>query len=77
MTNRDWERIASSKVAHWATRYRAEGWRSVWDAAQALHVHMTRVRPDFPSDRDRERDLAHHVEMRRLFDRVADAIAGR
>jgi hypothetical protein len=30
-------------------------------------------RPDWPSERERADDLSHHVELKRLIDRAADA----
>ena len=73
---RDWARTAASKRAYWADRFR-EDWRSTWDAAQALLSHARHTRSPFPSDPDRELDLASHVILRERLDRVAHAFSRR
>jgi len=42
-----------------------------------LWQHARRVRPDWPTPRDRNEDLAHHVELKRRLDRAADAFTRR
>ena len=74
---RDWREAATAKHQYWAERFRQEGWRPVWDAAQALLVHVRRVRPDYPTDADRAHDLDHHLAFRVALDRIADAFARR
>ena len=74
---RDWEAGAASKRAYWAERFRQDGWRPIWDAAQSLPAHVRRVRADFPTDRDRALDLAHHEKLRDRLDRTAHAFARR
>ncbi len=74
---REWPRVAVSKRAYWAERYRQEGWRATWDAAQALLAHVRSVQPDFPSERDRALDLAHHLALRARLDKTAHAFARR
>jgi len=42
-----------------------------------LWQHARRVRPDWPTPRDRNEDLAHHVELTRRLDRAADTFTRR
>jgi len=73
---RDWDLVAASKRAHWATRFR-EDWLAPWRAAQQLFDHIRAVQPDFPSDQQRRSDLAAHLVLREQFDRAAHAFARR
>jgi hypothetical protein len=74
---RHWADAADSKRAYWADRFRDEGWRSVWVAAQGLLAHTRQVRPDFPTVTDRERDWRDHATLRAQLDRAAHAFARR
>jgi hypothetical protein len=74
---RDWTPAGASDVQYWARRFRTEGWRVVWDAAQALAAHVRAVRNDYPRESERRRDLEHHLDLRRLIDRASDAFARR
>jgi hypothetical protein len=74
---RDWDRAAASKRRYWAERFEREGWQSVWHAAQALVARVRRVRPDYPTEADRELDLYHHHRLRDVLDRSADAFTRR
>ena len=72
---RDWASAAAAKRAYWRERSAIGGWRVAWDAAQALLMHVRAVRPDFPSERDRSLDLAHHASVRATLDLAAHAFA--
>jgi hypothetical protein len=72
---RAWASAAAAKRAYWRERYATGDWKSAWDAAQALLVHVRAVRPDFPSARDRALDLAHHMSLRERLDQAAHAFA--
>jgi hypothetical protein len=74
---RDRERVAALKRDHHARRYRASGGKSGLEAAQAMREHARRVRPDWPTVRDREEDLAHHIALKRRIDRAAHAFSAR
>jgi hypothetical protein len=73
---RDWERAASSKTAYWAEQFRRD-WRSTWNASQLLLEHTRSIQAGFPSQRDRELDLAAHLSLRATLDRAAHAITRR
>jgi len=74
---RDWDAVAASKVAHWADRFRQEGWRPAWDAADALWADMRRVHPEYPDENERTLDFAAHLTLRSRLDRAADAFPRR
>jgi hypothetical protein len=68
---RAWARAAALKRAHWASEFAARGPTATFEAAQALREHMCALRPDWPTDRERREDLAHHVALKRAIDRAA------
>jgi hypothetical protein len=74
---RDWKSVEASRQAHWAAVFQRDGWRVVWDAAQALMIHARSVQPGFPDDRSRSADLAHHQALRATLDRAAYAFSRR
>lgn len=74
---RPWSDVAGAKRAWHARRFREAGAASGVALSRGLREHARRVRPDWPTARNRERDLAHHVELKRLLDRAAHAFAGR
>jgi hypothetical protein len=74
---RPWAEAASAKASHWVREFRARGPEVTLRAAHGLWLHMARVRRDWPTAQDRERDLEHHLELRRSLDRAARALAGR
>jgi hypothetical protein len=74
---RDRDLVASLKRDHHARRHLASQGTSGLAAAQALREHARRVRPDWPTVRDREEDLAHHAALKRRIDRAAHAFPAR
>ena len=70
---RDWAAAGTSERDHWAREFAARGARSTLDAADALWRHMRTVRPDWPTDEDRQADLAHHIALKRAIDRAASS----
>lgn len=74
---RDWEAMAASKTAYWAERLRETGGHPTWDAGQAMLAHARAVRPDFPTEDERRRDLASHVSLRERLDRAAHVLTRR
>lgn len=75
--NRDREAVDALKRAHWVRRFREGGPVAALDVAHALYEHARRVRPDWPSDAERADDLAHHVELKRLFGMAARVFSRR
>jgi hypothetical protein len=74
---RDRTEVEREKLAYWARVYREQGFRATLDAGHALYEHARRLRPDFPTNRERDEDLAHHVALKRLIDQVAGAFSVR
>lgn len=74
---RDWASMAALKRLHWAERFHAEGSQATVRASSALWEHVRRIKPDWPTERDRRADLAHHIEFKRLLDRTAHGFARR
>jgi hypothetical protein len=74
---RRWADVAASKRAYWVAQFDYEGGQSVWTAAQGLLAYARRIRPDFPTASDRERDRRDHEALRARLDRAAHAFARR
>ena len=55
---------------HWAQELSRNA-LATFEASQALWVHMRQVNPDWPSEAERQEDLAHHVALKRAIDRAA------
>lgn len=74
---RDRDRVAALKRDHHARQHRA--WHGLWGlaAARGLREYARKVRPDWPTRRDRDEDLAHHIELKRRIDRAAHAFPTR
>lgn len=74
---RDWPAVARAKIDYWAEQYRLRGPAAARQAATHLWQHARVVRPGFPDDAERSRDLAGHLDLRERLDRAARAFAGR
>lgn len=74
---RDWTTAATRKRDYWAEQYRQFGAAPARRASAALAAHMHAVQPDFPSSRQRDRDLADHASLRQRLDRAANAFTSR
>jgi hypothetical protein len=74
---RHWAEAGDLDRAHWAAEFAARGPASALAASRALWEHMRAVRPDWPTEADRARDLEQHLALRRLLDRAAHAFRGR
>jgi hypothetical protein len=74
---RDRARVAALKRDHHAGRHRASSGTAGFAAGQALREHARKVRPNWPTKRDRDEDFAHHVTLKRRIDRAAHAFAVR
>lgn len=69
--------VEREKRAYWAREYAEKGYQRTVDASRALYEHVRRIRPDYPTARDRDEDLAHHVALKRLLDRASRAFGVR
>jgi hypothetical protein len=75
--DRDRAPVEASKRTHWARQFRERGPEATLAVADALFAHARRVRPEWPTDREREQDLAHHIELKRSLERAARAVSRR
>jgi hypothetical protein len=69
--------VEREKRAYWAELHRDGTHGGTLAVSHALYEHVRRVRPDFPTDRDRAEDLAHHVALKHLLDRASRVLAVR
>lgn len=67
---RPWPAAEALKHEHWA-RELSRNPLATFEASQALWVHMRQINPDWPTEADRQEDLAHHVALKRAIDRAA------
>jgi hypothetical protein len=67
--------VEREKRDYWAKQYAEGSYLRTLEASQALYEHVRRLRPDFPTERDRAEDLAHHVALKQLLDRASRALA--
>jgi hypothetical protein len=74
---RPWAEVARLDREYWAERHRREGPAATVAASQALWSHMRSVRPDWPDERERAEDLAHHLRLKGLLERAASAFSSR
>jgi hypothetical protein len=78
-THRPWHVAAALKQAHRA-RELAGNPLATFEASQSLWMHMREIHPHWPTDAERQEDLAHHVSLKHAIDRAAGvfvAAAGR
>ena len=62
---RDRYRVAALKRDHHASRYRASRGSSGLETSRPLREHVRKFRPDWPTEQDRDEDLAQHVALKR------------
>jgi hypothetical protein len=70
---RAWHLAAALKQEHWARELVGRGPLATFEASEALRQHMCQMRPGWPSERERQEDLAHHIALKRAIDRAASA----
>ena len=70
---RAWSVLAALEQDYWARELAVRGPLSTLEASQALWAHMRRVRPDWPTEADRDADLVHHCVLKQAIDRAAGA----
>jgi hypothetical protein len=69
--------VEREKRAYWARLHQDGTYRATLDMSFALYEYVRRLRPDFPTERDRAEDLTHHVALKRLLDRASRVLAVR
>jgi hypothetical protein len=65
--NRDWRAIARAKREHQVRLFREQGPAATVRIGRELFAHARAVDAAWPSAREREADLAHHVELKRAL----------
>jgi hypothetical protein len=73
---RPWEAVETAKREHIAARYREDPDAHV-ARVHALRDHMRLVRPEWPTDDDRARDLADHIALKAKIDRASRHLRDR
>jgi len=66
---RPWHVAAALKQEHWI-RELARNPLATFEASQALWVHMRQINPGWPTEAERQEDLAHHIALKRALDRA-------
>ncbi len=69
----DWQALAEAKRRRWHEFYRSDpaaAVRSVW----ARGAHVRQVASEEALARDREADLAHHIELKETIGRIGDLL---
>lgn len=78
-SRRPWHVTAALKQEHWAREF-SRNPLATFEASQALWIHMRQINPGWPTEAERQEDLAHHIALKRAIDRAASvflAAAGR
>jgi hypothetical protein len=76
LLRRDRAEVERERNRFWARQRELMGPAASLRASESLSHHMRSVQPDWPSAREREADLAHHVTWTTLVDRVGRALSG-
>lgn len=72
--SRDRTRLVRAKREHWAERTRALGPEEPMRALCILRDLVAAADRSWPTDADRQRDLAHHIRLKQDIDRAAHAV---
>lgn len=75
--DRDWAGLEQLKREYHARRVRSEDPVAGFRLSQQLRDHMRSVVPEWPTPEDRDRDFAHHLELKRKLDGAARGVARR
>jgi hypothetical protein len=67
---RDWLSIAESKDAAWLEHRRRQGVTGAWHLAEELRTHVLAHRNRWPTEEERDDDLATHFRGGELMRRV-------
>lgn len=72
---RQWDRLSEMDRSYWAAEYRRNGSGASQRVFLSLWQHMKSIRDDWPDERERQQDLDHHIALKQLLDRTADALS--
>ncbi len=73
--NRNWRLVEQSKVEHWAEWKKGKTADEILQIAADLRNHIARIKPDWPTDRERAADIAEHARFSELLSRAAPHFA--
>ncbi len=68
--DRDWDAAARDKERYWRDYKREHGPAAGIRVAEELRLQVLAARPDWPSEREREEDLATHLRIIDVLRRV-------
>jgi hypothetical protein len=68
--SRDWRRARDAKDEYWAGRIRQLGAEEAFRVAEELRLQNICQNPNWPSNEDRQEDLAAHMRLAELLQRV-------
>lgn len=74
---RERERKTEFDRRHWASAARESDGQATLLAGHALLEHARLVRPDFPGEAYAKSDFEHHLRLKGLIDRAAEAFSRR
>jgi len=57
---RDWATVAAAKEQHWLRQKRAMSPADVWQMSDVMRRYAQALRPDWPTQVDREADIESH-----------------
>jgi hypothetical protein len=69
--NRDWRAIARHKERFWAERKKQMTPAEALALADDLYAYVAQLRPDWPSDEERDEDLARHARVSEMLRRAS------
>ena len=67
---RDWASLSRDEAAYWREQKRVHGPGEGIRIGDELRRHVIAARPDWPSEREREEDLATHLRLIEVMRRV-------
>jgi hypothetical protein len=70
---RDWDAIAAAKREAWIEAHRRLGADGALAQADGLRLHVRLLRPDWPTQQERQEDLAVHARVAEALRRVGNA----
>ncbi len=71
---RDWTALAGMKAAYWAELKKAEGPGEAIRVGDRLRQQALRLRPAWPSDEERRRDIETHARVADSLSRAASIL---
>ena len=67
---RDWTEVRASREAYWVTHKAAMTSLEALQLADGLRAHVKALRPEWPSDAERDADVELHSRVAEMLSRV-------